>query len=87
MRDRPQHDDVARVVPPASSPQAPLPEPSRRRFLFALGVTSAGAAAASAAALAATAAPVTATAPADTGQSRGYQETDHVRNYYNTART
>ena len=54
----------------------------RRRFLFALGVTSAGAAAA----------PALATAPeqgaavvAPTAAS-GYRETDHVRDYYDSAR-
>jgi hypothetical protein len=56
---------------------------SRRRFLFALGASSAGAAAAAAAspALATVAAePVAATA------SSGYRETAHVRNYYDTTR-
>ena len=88
MRDRPHRDNAAQAVPQASlSPASPSssPETSRRRFLFALGVTGASAAAASAAALAATAAPDA--APVADGASRGYQETAHVRSYYATART
>ena len=54
---------------------------TRRRFLFALGATSAGAAA-----------PAVATAsqavdtPAGGDKSLGYRETDHVRDYYDSAR-
>ena len=87
MRDRPHRDNTAQAVPLASQSPAspPSPETSRRRFLFAMGVTGAGAAAASAAALAATAAP--AAAPVEDRASRGYQESEHVRKYYSTART
>jgi hypothetical protein len=88
MRDRPHRDNTAQAVPLASPFQAspsPSPETSRRRFLFAIGVTGAGAAAASAAALAATAAP--AAKPVEDRASRGYQESEHVRRYYTTART
>jgi len=55
---------------------------SRRRFLFALGATSAGAAAAPALA----AAPQQVAAPADPEATSGYRETDHVRDYYDSAR-
>jgi hypothetical protein len=55
---------------------------SRRRFLFALGATSAGAAAAPALA----AAPQQVTALAESQAASGYRETDHVRDYYDSAR-
>jgi hypothetical protein len=53
----------------------------RRRFLFALGAGSAGAAAA--------AVPVAQAVEAVTqpqAESKGYRETDHVRDYYATTR-
>jgi hypothetical protein len=75
QRDR-SHPDGAPVAAPDSR---------RRRFLFALGVSGAGAAAASAAsAVSATAAPQAAAAPA--ADSSGYRITDHVRDYYDSAR-
>ena len=55
---------------------------SRRRFLFALCATSAGAAAAPALA----AAPQQVTAQVESEATSGYRETDHVRDYYNSAR-
>ena len=60
------------------------PNSKRRRFLFALGASGAGAAAAAAApAVAAGVAPeAAAAAPA----SRGYQLSDHVRDYYASTR-
>ena len=67
---------------------APAVAPSsgkRRRFLFALGASSAGAAAAIAApVVTATAAP-SAAALAE-GRPGGYRVTDHVRDYYATTR-
>ena len=54
----------------------------RRRFLFALGATGAGAAATAAAPAVAAAAPATAAAPA----GKGYQLTEHVRDYYDSTR-
>jgi hypothetical protein len=58
------------------------PDSRRRRFLFALGVS--GAAAASAAStVSATIAPAE-TPPAD--DKSGYRVTDHVRDYYDSAR-
>lgn len=57
-------------------------DPARRRFLFALGVGSAGAAAATAGALPAAAAQEA--APAD--QDAAYRESEHVRDYYRTTR-
>ncbi|HTI47205.1 MAG TPA: hypothetical protein VMB76_11650 [Casimicrobiaceae bacterium] len=60
------------------------PDSRRRRFLFALGVSGAGAAAASAAStVSATVAPAE-TPPAD--DKSGYRVTDHVRDYYDSAR-
>ena len=54
----------------------------RRRFLFALGATGAGAAAAPALA----AAPQQVTAQVESEATSGYRETDHVRDYYDSAR-
>ena len=54
---------------------------TRRRFLFALSATGAGAAAAPALAAAKDAA--TAVEPA---KATGYRETEHVRDYYDSAR-
>jgi len=63
----------------AQSPVSSL----RRRFLLALGATGAGAAASAAApGVAAAVAPAADAAPA----SRGYQVTDHVRDYYDSTR-
>jgi hypothetical protein len=62
----------------ASSPSTDL---KRRRFLFALG---AGGAAASAATLPAAALANASATPPDTGS--GYRETQHVRDYYRTAK-
>ena len=55
---------------------------NRRRFLFALGATSAGAAVAPALAAAPEVAATTASAEA----ASGYRETEHVRDYYDSAR-
>ena len=55
---------------------------TRRRFLFALGATSAGAAAAPALA----AAPEQVAAAIESDAASGYRETDHVRDYYDSAR-
>jgi hypothetical protein len=55
----------------------------RRRFLLALGAGSAGAATAAAQPLASVADPAV-SAAADTTQ--GYRETEHVRDYYASAR-
>ena len=89
MRDRSGRDERATPVERSSPSQASLsPQSSRRRFLFALGATSAGgvvaaAATAGAAALVSAAPP---SVPADEPASRGYQETEHVRDYSATAR-
>jgi len=61
---------------------ASIPDQNRRRFLM-FGASAAGAAAA---------VPVLATpaalvdAPAEAPVSKGYEETEHVRNYYATTR-
>ena len=68
---------------PSQAAQSPVSSVRRRRFLFALGATGAGAAAAAAApAVGAAVAPTADAAPA----SRGYQLTDHVRDYYDSTR-
>jgi hypothetical protein len=64
---------------------SPMPgaDVKRRRFLFALGASGAGAAAAAAApAVAATAAHE----KAEPQGGAGYRETEHVRDYYDSAR-
>ena len=69
---------------PASSASSPARSPSsRRRFLFALGAGGAGAATVAVAQPLAGALPQEAAAPE---AGKGYQETDHVRDYYATAR-
>lgn len=68
-------------TPGDSLPRSVSANHSRRRFLFALGATSAGAAAAPA--LAAAPQSASATAAAD---ASGYRETEHVRDYYDSAR-
>ena len=55
--------------------------PNRRRFLLGAGIASAGLAVGAVAKAAPQARPVEA-APA----SPGYRETEHIRNYYKTAR-
>jgi hypothetical protein len=74
-----------------STPERPAaatsdaPSAKRRRFLFALGASSAGAAAAVAApAVTATVAPAASALPQ--GRPGGYRETEHVRDYYDTTR-
>ncbi len=63
---------------------APSTDLKRRRFLFALGAGSAGAAAAATQSLAAPLVdPATVAAPET---SQGYRETQHVRDYYATTR-
>ena len=66
------------VTPVADAPSSAAPDSKRRRFLFTLGVGSAGVA------VSATASDVTAAAPAVPND--GYRETAHVRDYYRTAK-
>lgn len=56
----------------------------RRNFLFALGAASAGAAAV--AVIKQTPQAATPVASAEPAAGRGYQNTEHVRTYYRTAR-
>ena len=69
--------------PPRSAPQsAPHPtDVKRRRFLFALGAGGAGAAAA-----AVPVANAVQAAAEQTNESKGYRETEHVRDYYASTR-
>jgi len=68
----------------------PVPDPRstdlrRRRFLFTLGAGGAGAVVTAASALpGASAAQIATTAPAD--QDSAYRVTEHVRDYYRTAK-
>jgi len=76
----------SRSVRPAAavSPAQPTStDPKRRRFLFTLGVSGAGAVAASVAAMPAAATP---SASADDEPDAKYRETAHVRDYYRTTR-
>jgi len=72
---------------PASttSPASPAPNLKRRRFLLSL--SAGGASAAAVAAASSSAIAVVAPVPADkAGESSGYRETEHVRDYYRSAR-
>lgn len=80
MRKHPRSDRPA-VSNPAASPAST--DSQRRRFLFTLGVSGAGAAAASVAAIPAVVAETGATDQEADGR---YRETTHVRNYYRTTR-
>jgi len=67
----------------AAANTARSPDVKRRRFLLAFGAGAAGAASASALA----AAPAAIIEPAESKPaSQGYQETEHVRRYYQTTR-
>ena len=74
----------ARTAAPVAAPTSSAsPDSKRRRFLFTLGVGSAGAAVSAAASVSAIAnAPTAEPAVAD----GGYRETAHVRDYYRTAK-
>jgi hypothetical protein len=74
----PAHSHGEGYVLPASPA---VPNPRRRRFLLTLGATSAGAAAAPLAASG-----VVGEATSATSSASGYRETDHVRDYYDSAR-
>ena len=80
MRNSPRSPRIAAAVS-AAAPSST--DPKRRRFLFTLGVGTAGAATV-AAALPASAAVDAATA--QTESDAGYRETAHVRDYYRTAK-
>lgn len=67
-----------------SAPSSCAANAKRRRFLFTLGAGGAGAAVA--AVVASPAAAVVAPAAEPVSAGKGYQETQHVRNYYRTAR-
>ncbi len=71
------------AAPVALSPSSGSPDSKRRRFLFTLGIGSAGVAVSVATPVSAVA-DVTAAAPAVAND--GYRETAHVRDYYRTAK-
>lgn len=76
-----------RTHPPKEGSDAtpsPAARPSRRRFLLTLGVGGAGAASVSAGVLPAAAA--TAAAVEIKKSVDGYRETEHVRDYYRSAK-
>jgi len=83
MPQAPQRDEQlpTSVASAESTPHANL---KRRRFLLALG---AGSAAGAAAATQAIATPIAPTAAAEAAtQTKGYRETQHVRDYYASTR-
>ena len=71
------------AAPVAVPPSSGTPDSKRRRFLFTLGVGSAGVAASAAASVSAVAELTVATPAVQEG---GYRETAHVRDYYRTAK-
>ena len=71
------------AVPVAVPPSSGSPDSKRRRFLFTLGVGSAGVAVSATLSVSAVA-DVTVAAPA--AANDGYRETAHVRDYYRTAK-
>jgi hypothetical protein len=71
------------VAADTAPPSSRTPDSKRRRFLFTLGLGSAGVAV-SATAAASVVAEAT-EAPADASDG-GYRETEHVRHYYRTAK-
>ena len=73
----------ARVAAPVALTPSGSPDSKRRRFLFTLGVGSAGVAVSAVAPVSAVA-DVTVAAPAVPND--GYRETAHVRDYYRTAK-
>ena len=72
-----------RSAAPVPASTARPADPKRRRFLFTLGASGAGAAIAVAGTMPATA--QIAIAP-PTDEDSGYRETAHVRDYYRTAK-
>jgi hypothetical protein len=82
MRTSTRRDRPVATTADSSSPLADL---KRRRFLLGLGVGGAGAASAVAGALPSIAA-ATQPAPAIEHDGNGYRETEHVRDYYRTAK-
>jgi len=74
---------------PGDSPSVTSPSANLKRRRFLLGVSATGAAAAGAAVAASKAAAMVTPGvdkPQDTQSSSGYRETEHVRDYYRTAR-
>ena len=82
MRNAARGDGFAAPIPTSNARPTDL---KRRRFLFTLGASGAGAAVAVASTLPGAAAAQIAAAPS-TGEDSGYRETAHVRDYYRTAK-
>ena len=82
MRTTPQRDDRHLPTTTSVSP-APNADLKRRRFLLALGASSAATAAAATQAIAA---PVANAATEDAPSGKGYHVTDHIRDYYASTR-
>ena len=72
------------VTPVTDAPSSAAPDSKRRRFLFTLGLGSVGAAA-SVSASVSTLVDATA-APTEDSPDGRYRETEHVRDYYRTAK-
>jgi hypothetical protein len=71
-------------IPGKAEPAAIKPDEKRRRFLRTLGVGGAGAAVAGVTAAAGTVTPVE--TKSEQSKSSGYRETQHVRDYYRSAK-
>jgi hypothetical protein len=79
-----RRNDPAKASAPSNAARSRT-DARRRSFLLALGAGGAGAAALAARSLTGVVPQGETVIPADGGQ--GYQETDHVRRYYQTAKT
>jgi len=82
MRTPTRSAAVAATHQPAA-PSSGSPDSKRRRFLFTLGLGSAGVAVGAAASVSAV---TEATDTSAVSPEGGYRETEHVRDYYRTAK-
>ena len=82
---RPDQRTAGNTSPASSEPSPLAANAKRRRFLLALGAGGAGAAAIAARSLSGVA--PAATDANDSASGEGYRLTDHVKRYYQTAKT
>lgn len=84
MRSSQRNARTSPAVQPDKSPRSPATR--RRGFLLALGLGGAGAVALTARSLSGVAPNATATPEDSAVKGAGYQATDHVKRYYQTAK-